>query len=119
MAPQLFISTLWNGISRATLAADEGWQVETLLGDRQVRCLSADPLNPGRVYAGTQGEGVLRSDDFGKTWHPFGLGGHIVKAVAASPIEQDVVYAGTKPPLMFVSRDGGENWTELASFRRI
>src|SRR6478672_7536161 len=97
MPSQVFISALWNGISRAALTSDGEWHVETLLNDQQVRCLSIDRLNPGRAYAGTQGAGVLRSDDNGQTWQPSGLDGHIVKAIAVSPIQSDVIYAGSKP----------------------
>ena len=90
-----------------------------LLTDQDVRCLAADPLNPHVIYAGTQGQGVLRSSDGGKTWRPAGLAGQTVKALAASRTQLGTVYAGTKPALLFVSRDGGASWAELASFRRI
>ncbi len=119
MADQVFISTTGNGLARASLSGSGQFEVETLLAGRSVRCLATDPLNGGRVYAGTQGRGVLRSDDRGRTWRSAGLHGRVVKAIAASPIERDVLYAGTKPACLFVSRDGGDTWTELGTFRRI
>src|SRR5262249_17796843 len=82
-------------------------------------CLASDPHRSGVVYAGTQGSGVLRSDDQGKTWRPAGLDRQIVKALAVSRTEPGIIYAGTKPALVFVSRDGGTTWTELTGFRRI
>jgi hypothetical protein len=118
MTERVFISTIGKGIARAT-CTDNHWQVESLLRDYEVVCLAADPLNPGRVYAGTQGNGVLRSDDAGATWQPCGLAGQIVKAVTASPTQPGVLYAGTKPALMFRSNDSGDTWRELESFRRI
>jgi len=105
--------------SGAVHRGSSGWSVEHLQPDEDARRLAADPLHPGVVYAGTQGRGVLRSDDRGATWRPAGLAGQIVKALAVSRAEPDVVYAGTKPPLIFVSRNGGANWTELDAFRRI
>src|SRR5262249_9655624 len=95
------------------------WDVEFLLGDQDVRCLASDPLHSTVAYAGTQGRGVLRSADGGKTWRPAGLDGRIVKSLAVSRTEPGVVYAGTKPALVFRSRDGGKTWTELDAFRKI
>jgi hypothetical protein len=119
MTNRVFIATTGNGLARASRDAGGQWGVESLLLGSDVRCLAVDPLNSERVYAGTQGQGVLRSDDRGRTWRQAGLAGQIVKAIAASPIHQAVVYAGTKPAGMFVSHDGGESWAELAAFRRI
>lgn len=118
MKAKVFIATTGNGLARASHAPNGGWSVEFLLADRDGRCLASDPLNPEVVYAGTQGSGVLRSDDRGKTWHPAGLDGHIVKSLTVSCAEPGAVYAGTKPALVFVSRDGGAHWTELGAFRR-
>src|SRR5262245_58748557 len=119
MSVSSFIATTGSGLSRATHTDSGAWHVETLLADQDVRCLAADPLCPGVVYAGTQGQGVFRSDDGGTTWRPAGLGGHIVKALAVSQAELGVVYAGTTPRGLCVSRDGGAHWAELESFRRV
>ncbi|HEX9133272.1 MAG TPA: hypothetical protein VF844_13350 [Ktedonobacteraceae bacterium] len=114
-----FLATTGQGIARAGYTTTAEWSVEYLLLDQDVRCLAADPLNPAVVYAGTQGNGVLRSSDRGKTWRPCGLSGQIVKALAISPARPGTVYAGTKPACLFVSRDEGNTWTELPSFRQI
>jgi photosystem II stability/assembly factor-like uncharacterized protein len=71
------------------------------------------------IYAGTNGNGVLRSNDRGLTWQSAGLAGKNIKSIATSRLEHDTIYAGTKPAQVFISRDGGTHWTELASFRRI
>ena len=119
MNATLFISTTGNGLARASRDANDGWSVEFLLAGQDVRCLASDPLNPDAVYAGTQGSGVLRSDDRGKTWRPAGLEGRAVRSLAVSRSDPGAVYAGTKPALVFVSRDGGARWRELDAFRRI
>ncbi len=75
MQRRSFIATTGKGIVRATEAANDEWQVEKLLSGSDVRCLAVDPLNKERVYAGTQGTGVLRSDDRGRTWASSGLDG--------------------------------------------
>ena len=116
--PHTFLATTGRGVARAMLAGG-AWAVSHVLPDRHVTCLSADPFQPNVIYAGTQDNGLLRSDDAGQTWRPAGLSGQIVKAVSASPAEPGVVYAGTKPALVFVSRDGGGQWSELTAFRRL
>ncbi len=126
MSHRTFIATTGSGLARATLSpghpppgAEDAWSVEFLLADQDVRCLAADRQPSQVVYAGTQGNGVLRSEDGGHTWQPAGLAGQTVKALAVSPTEPGTIFAGTKPPLMFVSRDGGASWSELAGFRRV
>ncbi len=119
MSVNTFLATTGHGLARATPVSNDEWQVEFLLTEQDVRCLAADPLNPEIIYAGTQGNGVLRSNDRGKTWRSVGLAGQVVKALAISHSQPGTVYAGTKPALLFVSRDGGASWMELASVRRI
>ncbi len=119
MSGKTFIATTGQGIARASQGANDQWAVEFLPTDCDVRCLAADPLHKNTLYAGTQGNGVLRSEDQGRTWQPAGLAGQIVKALAVSRTEPATIYAGTKPALVFVSHDDGVTWTELAAFRRI
>jgi photosystem II stability/assembly factor-like uncharacterized protein len=118
MSVNTFLATTGHGLARATAGQGDEWQVELMLTEQDVRCLAADPWHPEIIYAGTQGHGVLRSNDRGKTWRSAGLAGQIVKALAISRTQPGTLYAGTKPALLFVSRDGGASWTELPSFRR-
>jgi photosystem II stability/assembly factor-like uncharacterized protein len=113
-----FIATTGNGLARVERGPDGHWRVESLLAGRSVSCLAADPRQPNVVYAGTQAQGVLRSDDYGKTWQPAGLDSQVIKALAVSQSEPGVLYAGTKPPALFVSDDSGATWSELNSFRK-
>ena len=119
MNTKLFLATTGNGIARAVPHGDGEWSVEVSLSEQDVRCLAADPLNADVIYAGTQGNGVLRSNDRGQTWQRSGMDGQIVKSLAINPLDPDIIYAGTKPALMFASYDGGNIWTELDGFRRI
>jgi len=115
----VFIATTGNGLARASRSQGSEWAIESLNPEHDVRCLASDSLNQQVVYAGCQGGGVLRSEDYGGTWRPAGLDGHNVKSLAVSRAEPGTVYAGTKPALVYVSRDGGTHWTELDAFRRI
>ena len=119
MSIRTFLAMTSHGLARASQSANDEWCVESHLPDQDVRCLAADMLNRDVIYAGTQGNGVLRSNNAGKTWRSVGLAGQIVKSLAISRTQPGTVYAGTKPALLFVSRDSGASWTELSSFRRI
>jgi hypothetical protein len=114
-----FLSTTGQGLARAVPNPEGAWAVETILAGHEIFCLAADPLQAGVLYAGTRGQGLLRSDDFGKTWAQAGLSGHTVKSVSASPLQPGVVYAGTRPARLHVSHDQGQHWQELASFHKI
>lgn len=126
MNTQVFLSTTGNGLARAECKNHNDWQVEHLISGQIVNCLAIDPHYPDILFAGTQGQGVLRSQDAGKTWYPSGLSNRIVKSIAVSSFPAGSangpgrIYAGTKsPPSIFMSTDSGENWTELEAFRRI
>jgi len=119
-----FLATTGKGfgdssLARAEQGSDGNWSVKYPLKGQDVRCLAADPLNPGVVYAGTQGNGIFRSEDNGETWTAAGLEGQIVKALAVSPHESGKIFAGTKPAYLFVSSNHGQRWQELESFRHI
>lgn len=113
-----FISTSGSNLVRAE-CRDDQWSVESVLDGTNVRCLAVDPHNQNVVYAGTQGQGMLRSDDKGKTWHPSGMEGHIVKAIAISPAEPGLIVVGTRPANIFISRDGGQHWMEAMAFKKM
>ena len=112
----VYLATGPAGLARAELP---GADVERVAAGFDVRCVSADPRAEHNVYAGTQGGGVLRSDDGGRTWRPSGLDGWVVKSLAISAAAPGRVYAGTRPACLFVSEDRGETWRELGGFRRI
>ncbi|HTE03803.1 MAG TPA: glycosyl hydrolase, partial [bacterium] len=101
------------------------WSVEEHLRGHSPECVAVDPINHSRVYCGTWGRGVWRSDDAGGKWEPVGAGiAHPeITAVAVSPLERrsrlGVVYAGTEPSVVFRSDDGGDTWGELPGLRSL
>lgn len=99
----------------AVARQSEGWRAQTALAGENVRSLAADPSGADRLWAGTQGAGVHRSDDGGATWRNAGLDGEIVKALAVDAGGR--VFAATKPPALFVSRSGEGDWEELPALR--
>lgn len=110
------------------------WHVEPHLLGMQPTCIAIDPLLPERVYCGTFGRGLWRSEDAGRTWQPIGEPGEAMEpddgtgipsakitALAVSRTERSngygVVYAGTEPASLYRSEDGGATWHDLASLR--
>jgi hypothetical protein len=79
--------------------ADAGLNVWSSNGPPSVSILSlaVDPLTPGTVYAGSNGQGIFRSRDGGVSWAPVnaGLANLVVGAIAVHPFGTGIVYAGT------------------------
>lgn len=98
-----------------------GWVVEEHLQGKSPQSLAVDPHNPSRVYCGTGGNGLWRSEDAGQSWQPAGPGMayNQITAVAISPTEPGVVYAGTEPSAVFRSENGGDTWTDLPGLRSL
>ncbi len=78
----------------------------------------SDPTAPGTLYAGTFGDGMYVSTDFGETWTkpasvglPKGAG--YVFDLEFDPLSGNL-FAGTANGLYYTA-DGGENWTGLNS----
>jgi len=70
------------------------------------------PSKPTRVAAATQDEGVLVSDDAGKTWHPLATPARAA-AVAFDPADPDVIYGAFFKDGLRKSTDGGRTWHPL------
>jgi len=119
MNATVLLVTTGHGIARAEVNKIGEWSVSAPLPNKDVRCMVRDPQDERKVFAGTQGEGVLCSYDFGATWQPAGLPGQVVKALAISPHDPGTIFAGVKPAGLHVSQDAGKTWTELAGFQRI
>jgi hypothetical protein len=73
MEGKILISTTGNGLRRAAIGDNGEWQVISVLEDNDVRCLASDPADPMVVFAGTNGNGIFRSDDGGLSWRQAGM----------------------------------------------
>ena len=66
MATTIYLTT---GDGLAVIRREgEGWRAELRMEGLPTYCVEADPLRPERVYCGTFGGGLWRSDDAGDTW---------------------------------------------------
>lgn len=108
-----------------TLRSEDGrsWKVESeSLTDWAIPKIAVSPARPNLVFAGTRGDGVWVSEDFGKSWKKPCYGKHgpgKVRCVTIDPDDPDTIYAGTEPIDVFVSRDRGKSWTCLDSIWKI
>lgn len=113
---RVFLAATGNALARAE-SASGAWRVTYPIEGVQINCLSSDPLQPGRVFAGAQKDGVLISEDSGKTWRSVGLENIPVKSLAVSQHYPGMVFAGCKPVSLYMSSTTGETWQELESLR--
>ena len=99
------------------------WSIEShSLADWSVPRLAVSPSKPNRIIAGTRGDGVWVSEDFGKQWTKpsYGKPGPgKVRCVTFHPADGDSLYAGTEPIELFVSHDGAKSWHILDSVRQV
>jgi len=107
--------------SGVVIARPEGsrWMTSVALPDRSPLCIAVDPQHPARVYCGTAGDGLWRSDDVGSSWRPVGPGITHARVTAVSVGANaraygtfNAIYAGTSPSAVFRSTDGGGAWHE-------
>ena len=74
-----------------------------------VSAFAADPtLWPLMVVA--VADGMRRSTDGGRTWHPVVGAPNGVTALTVHPDQHEVVFAGTRDGWIVVSADGGMSW---------
>jgi photosystem II stability/assembly factor-like uncharacterized protein len=109
MNSQVYIATT-NGVHIAERASGDWNIIERALHGKHVTSVIA---RQGVILAGSR-EGVMRSDDFGKTWREAstGLTTRYVRWLAYHPDVSDWEFAGTEPADIFISRDGANSWRE-------
>jgi photosystem II stability/assembly factor-like uncharacterized protein len=98
-------------------------------GPGKTRCVTIDPKNARRVYAGCEPIDVFLSDDLCHTWqrldsmwdvpwvstvtYPVATVEPHVRDVAVDPNDPDTIYAALQVGYILKSTDGGETWRLL------
>jgi photosystem II stability/assembly factor-like uncharacterized protein len=78
-----------------------------------VVAVAVDFLSPSIVYAGTQNEGLFKSDDYGDTWKGLGSGlSGAITGLTSDPSKSGRLFAATGMAF-FLSEDYGETWTNV------
>ncbi len=118
MASILYVATD-EGVVTLKSADGHSWEVvNRALRDWSIQEVAVFPGAPNKVFAGTRGDGVWLSEDFGATWKKPCCGKRgpgKVRCVTLDPHDSNTVYAGTEPIDVFVSRDCGQNWSRFDS----
>jgi len=84
-----------------------------------VRVLAIDPWTPAVVYAGTEGKGLYRSEDSGKTWVEINTSGDLTLAgadvydIGIDLSKPDRIFAALSPYGIIGSTNGGATWESL------
>lgn len=111
-------SVLYIGTDQGVITArshdQRSWTiVERGLKTWEIPEVAVSPDGPNKVFAGTRGDGVWVSEDFGKTWKKpcYGKRGPgKVRSVTIDPHDPRRIYAGCEPIDVFMSEDEGKNW---------
>ena len=108
-----------HGVATARSQDGRSWEVASRgLEEWGVPEVAVIPGAPNQVLAGTRGDGVWFSEDFGKSWRKPNRGRHgpgKVRCLTIAPDNPRRVYAGCEPIDVFVSEDLGANWARLHS----
>ena len=105
--PRIYVAT---GDAVAVVERNGAWRAGLALEGKETYCLAADPGRPERVYCGTFGQGLWRSDDAGRSWRPVGAGIDSDRVMSVAVGADGVVWAGTEPSMLYRSEDGGGTW---------
>ncbi len=92
-------------------------RVNSGLPGANILALAVNPVSPQTIYAGTDGNGVYRSNNCGASWTPVntGLTNPLIKSLAIDPAVPQTVYAGTDGGGVFKSTNGGTKWKPVNS----
>ena len=92
------------------------WHASDLgqMADANVTALAVDPQNPQRVYAATGNQGLLWSEDGGRTWTQ-NLNDLTLLSIVIDPAEPNRILVGLLFGGMRLSEDGGATWQVISS----
>lgn len=112
-------------------------RVDTVPGQLLALAMTGRSDPSGRIFLGTESQGLYTSQDGGRTWQaaggrlsPVGAGSLAVSALTVNPDDEQVVYAAAtfsmatpqglhSSQLVFISVDDGRHWFEMAPAPRL
>jgi photosystem II stability/assembly factor-like uncharacterized protein len=91
----------------------EHWSLIALEG-KGIRTIVQDPIHARIFWAGTEDDGVFRSEDGGATWRSENHGAPLVTvyAIAIDPTNSNLIYLGTHEGGVYRSNDSGKSWQQ-------
>ncbi len=100
-----------------------GWKTHESLKRCHAQSVTFDHRNSNRVYCGTFGDGLWKSDDAGHSWDRIArdsISSNDVTSVSVSRVGQENrVYVGTEPTVLYRSDDGGESWRRMSTLNNL
>jgi len=111
----IYVGYTVKGLGRIGKSTDGGttWPLGLTrrITEADISTLAIDPEQPSRLYAGTTGQGLFRSDDGGASWTLTGteLGKSIQRIVINTKVDQNPVYALAENGV-FTSLNQGQTW---------
>jgi photosystem II stability/assembly factor-like uncharacterized protein len=105
------VGTLYRSVNGESWAPATGMPLNT-----GVQALSADPHQPGIMYAATRA-GMYKSTDSGASWSKLDVPSSNEEfwAVTVHPRHPEIVFAGVSPVGVYRSGDGGKSWRRVGS----
>ena len=105
--------TIYVGVFGGIMKSDDNGltfkSIKNELSDKIVLSIAIDSNNPNVIYAGTDGQGVFKSEDGGLTFtNVFSIGN--ISSLAIDPANSDTVYAVYFAGNVFKTMDGGVTW---------
>jgi hypothetical protein len=90
----------------------ESWTLHRFPGTG-VRTIVQHPIAPDVLFAGTERDGIFRSDDRGKTWQQLNTGilPEPIYTIAFHPLTPQIVYAGGWKSGVYKTTNGGRSWS--------
>jgi photosystem II stability/assembly factor-like uncharacterized protein len=122
------MTTIMVGMSNSILVVNSsnGWKTQEFLKETKPQSIAFDPLNSGRAYCATFGNGLWKTDDGGQNWSNIGkdvISSSYVTSVAVSSLNVKNklcrVYAGTEPSALYLSNDGGDSWERMQTLNDV
>ncbi len=99
----------------------EHWDLLGRIGEHHddvIMSMVVDARSANTIYAtswtlSSQGGGVYRTADAGRTWQLIGLEGLVVRAIAQAPSNPDILVAGAHDGV-YRSEDSGKHWARIS-----
>lgn len=113
----VYVSTVDQGVFVTNDAGGE-WRRLGTIGQRTVRMVAIDPVEPCTLYAAS-GNKILKSRDCGRAWqsvYETAKGEQEVRVVTIAPDNRALVYAGLNDGVYLVSQNGGGSWAVVSRF---
>lgn len=122
------MTTIMVGMPNSILVVNSsnGWETQEFLKETKPQSIAFDPLNSGRAYCATFGNGLWKTDDGGQNWSNVGkdvISSSYLTSVAVSSLNVKNklcrVYAGTEPSALYLSNDGGDSWERMQTLNDV